>query len=228
MPHWRSGFILGMQLVFAVTGLAGEPVPRLMTAQGTIEAIEPERLTLQLHVPSGKRAEHLVLGITSSSRFAALAVSERGGRVAIAQEAIERKALKQRQHVAVIYTNQPDGPILLSAVVETMPAGELEKQAAGELPAGVPAKVATVLKFIDENDKAPEGYEGGRTFHNAGRNGEESLPRKDSRGRTITYREWDVNPHVPGKNRGAERLITGSDGSAYYTADHYRTFKKVR
>jgi guanyl-specific ribonuclease Sa len=25
-------------------------------------------------------------------------------------------------------------------------------------------------------------------------------------------------------DRGAERLVTGSDGSAWFTADHYRTF----
>jgi guanyl-specific ribonuclease Sa len=37
-----------------------------------------------------------------------------------------------------------------------------------------------------------------------------------------------VNPKVEGVNRGTERLITGSDGSAYVTADHYKTFTKVR
>ena len=26
----------------------------------------------------------------------------------------------------------------------------------------------------------------------------------------------------------AERLVTGSDGSAHYTDDHYSTFKKIR
>jgi len=37
-----------------------------------------------------------------------------------------------------------------------------------------------------------------------------------------------VNPRMPGKNRGPERLVTGSDGSAYYTADHYKSFIKIR
>jgi ribonuclease T1 len=93
-----------------------------------------------------------------------------------------------------------------------------------ELPAGVPAKVATVLHHIDTSHKAPPGYEGGRPFHNA----EKRLPQKDKDGHAITYQEWDVNPKVQGVNRGAERLITGSDGSAYYTSDHYRTFIKLR
>ena len=88
----------------------------------------------------------------------------------------------------------------------------------------VPEKVEKVLKYIDEHHEPPQGHEGGRDFHNA----EGHLPRRDDRGRTITYREWDVNPKIPGVNRGPERLVTGSDGSAYYTPDHYRTFIRIR
>jgi dienelactone hydrolase len=94
----------------------------------------------------------------------------------------------------------------------------------GAIPAGVPAKVMAVLKHIDDQGEAPAGYEGGRTFGNF----ESHLSRRDSDGRTVKYREWDVNPLRPGVNRGAERLVTGSDGSAYYSDDHYRTFKKIR
>jgi guanyl-specific ribonuclease Sa len=92
------------------------------------------------------------------------------------------------------------------------------------LPRGVPAKVARVLHHVDEHDAPPPGYQGGRHFGNF----EGNLPKKDRRSRFIKYREWDVNPRVEGKNRGAERLVTGSDGSAWYTADHYRTFKRIR
>jgi guanyl-specific ribonuclease Sa len=96
------------------------------------------------------------------------------------------------------------------------------------LPAGIPTKVATVLQHIDSTHQAPAGYEGGRTFHNEGHGGEQRLPHKDKDDKAISYQEWDVNPKVHNVNRGAERLITGSDGSAYYTSDHYRTFTKVR
>ena len=92
------------------------------------------------------------------------------------------------------------------------------------LPKGVPAKVARVLKHIDETGEAPKNYVGGRHFGNF----EGQLPKRDKKGKTIKYQEWDVNPKIPGKNRGAERLITGSDGSAHYTADHYKSFKKIR
>jgi guanyl-specific ribonuclease Sa len=93
-----------------------------------------------------------------------------------------------------------------------------------KLPAGVPAKVGTVLQYIDEHNRPPDDYDGGRAFGNF----EGLLRKRDARGRSIRYQEWDVNPKVRGRNRGPERLVTGSDGSAYYTADHYKSFKKIR
>ena len=50
------------------------------------------------------------------------------------------------------------------------------------------------------------------------------LDRTDSEGNAITYKEYDVNLFVKGVNRGAERLVVGSDGRTYYTDDHYTTF----
>ena len=41
------------------------------------------------------------------------------------------------------------------------------------------------------------------------------------------HQEFDVNPYQRGVNRGAERLVVGSDGRAYYTSDHYRTFTEI-
>lgn len=92
------------------------------------------------------------------------------------------------------------------------------------VPAGVPEKALAVLKFVDEHNEAMDNYEGGRTFGNY----EHRLPANDSSGRRVKYREWDVNSLQRGVNRGTERLITGSDGTAWYTNDHYQTFKKVR
>ena len=40
-----------------------------------------------------------------------------------------------------------------------------------------------------------------------------------------SYRECDVN--YTGGFRGAERLIYGSDGSIWYTADHYNSFTRL-
>lgn len=87
----------------------------------------------------------------------------------------------------------------------------------------IPQKVYEVLKYIKENGSAPEGYVGGRKFGNY----EKLLPQKDENERRINYQEWDVNPKQKGRNRGAERLVTGSDGRAYYTKNHYKSFINV-
>ncbi len=87
----------------------------------------------------------------------------------------------------------------------------------------IPQKVYEVLKYIKENGSAPDGYVGGRKFGNY----EKLLPQKDENGRRINYQEWDVNPKQKGRNRGAERLVTGSDGRAYYTKNHYKSFINV-
>jgi len=111
-------------------------------------------------------------------------------------------------------------------LAETFPpvVPKVAPKAVPPMPKGFPDKVLKVLKFVDENGEAMDNYEGGRTFGNF----EKRLPQTDEKGRRIKYREWDVNPLRPGVNRGAERLVTGSDGSAYYTEDHYATFKKIR
>ncbi len=87
----------------------------------------------------------------------------------------------------------------------------------------VPQKALKVLKYVRENSMAMSGYVGGRRFGNY----EGLLPKKDKSGKRIEYQEWDVNPKIQGKNRGAERLITGSDGKGYYTNDHYGSFLLV-
>jgi hypothetical protein len=88
------------------------------------------------------------------------------------------------------------------------------------LTGNVPEKALKVLKYVREYGVAKSGYVGGRRFGNF----EGLIPKKDASGKRIEYQEWDVNPKVQGKNRGAERLVTGSDGKGYYTNDHYRSF----
>jgi ribonuclease T1 len=88
----------------------------------------------------------------------------------------------------------------------------------------IPQKVYEILKYIKSNGKAMDGYVGGRVFQNR----EKQLPMNDNGGNKINYQEWDVNPKVNGKNRGAERMVTGSDGRSWYTTDHYRTFTEIK
>ncbi|KES16171.1 Guanyl-specific ribonuclease Sa, partial [Gilliamella apicola SCGC AB-598-I20] len=72
------------------------------------------------------------------------------------------------------------------------------------------------------NGQTP-GTNAGRTFKNS----DNQLPTVDSNGSPITYREFDVNNKIAGQARDAERFIRGSDGSVYYTNNHYQTFIKL-
>lgn len=79
-----------------------------------------------------------------------------------------------------------------------------------------PEKAWTVLNRVDAKGAPLPGYEGGSVFKNK----DGVLPETSG----VTYREWDVNPYTKGVDRGTERIVTGSDGSAYWTGDHYDTF----
>ncbi len=105
------------------------------------------------------------------------------------------------------------------------PSGpEIIKSTPGQTRYQIPDYVLVTLDYITKNDKAPSGFVGGRTFQNR----ERKLPQNDLNTQQINYREWDVKPKSKTKNRGPERLVTGSDFSAYYTNNHYNSFQKIR
>jgi ribonuclease T1 len=41
------------------------------------------------------------------------------------------------------------------------------------------------------------------------------------------YREYTV-PTPGARDRGARRIVTGREGEAWYTDDHYRSFRRIR
>jgi len=88
----------------------------------------------------------------------------------------------------------------------------------------IPPHARETLAYVRQHGYAPPGYVGGRVFGNY----EGQLPRYNARRKRIEYREWDVRPRAEGRNRGSERLVTGNDGRAWFTADHYRTFLEVK
>ena len=91
----------------------------------------------------------------------------------------------------------------------------------------VPQKATNTLGTIRQTNAAPKGYKGGGVFANDGRQAGQVLPKLDSAGNPITYREFDVNPFQKGVNRGPARIVMGSDGKAYFTNDHYKTFIEI-
>ena len=84
-------------------------------------------------------------------------------------------------------------------------------------------KFQDTLDTIKKTGKAPEDYYSGGNFLNR----EGLLPTTDKNGNDITYIEYDVNPFTTKKERGLERLVVGSDGSAWKTTDHYKSFERI-
>jgi ribonuclease T1 len=103
--------------------------------------------------------------------------------------------------IGVTDARQPDAPAALPSIRTV------------ELP---PEARAT-LQRIDNGGPFPYRKDG-TTFGNR----ERLLPDRP-RG---WYREYTVK--TPGeRDRGARRIVTGRSGERYYTADHYRTFRRI-
>jgi hypothetical protein len=93
---------------------------------------------------------------------------------------------------------------------------------AGKIPSAAPAADVTIGKVTKKAVTIDGGVHiGGDAWGNKGAD----LPSQTADGKAITYTEYDVNPYT-GANRGAERLVIGTDQSRYYTNDHYKTFVK--
>jgi guanyl-specific ribonuclease Sa len=95
-------------------------------------------------------------------------------------------------------------------------------------PAQIPRAAWLTLDHVKREGQPPPNQVGGRRFGNYGRGGEQKLPVRGAQGRRIDYQEWDIHPRLPGRNRGPERLVTGSDGRTWYSADHYCSFTEMR
>ena len=82
----------------------------------------------------------------------------------------------------------------------------------------LPAQARTTLRLISSRGPFPYRQDG-VVFANR----ERRLPRQE-RG---YYHEYTVE--TPGsRDRGARRIVTGRSGQKWYTADHYRSFVRIR
>lgn len=101
----------------------------------------------------------------------------------------------------------------------------------GWIPKRVPEESQAVLRDIREYGVEAQGAgpqlmgpHVPRPFENSGKNDGYQLPQFDSTGIPIRYREWGTVQSSMNPKWGGERVITGSDGSAYYTPTHYQTY----
>ena len=92
----------------------------------------------------------------------------------------------------------------------------------------IPSESADVIRSIQSSGVISQSGVRGpavpKTFANDGRSGGQLLPLVDGAGNSITYREWGTVPNAGNLTPGGERIVTGSDGSIYYSPDHYQTF----
>ncbi|MDT0347636.1 RHS repeat-associated core domain-containing protein, partial [Streptomyces sp. DSM 44938] len=104
-------------------------------------------------------------------------------------------------------------------------------QLGGWIPTSVPDESLAVLRDIREfgveaQGAGPQlrGPSIPQRFENSGRGGGYQLPQFDNAGQEIRYTEWGTVQSADNPNWGGERIVTGSDGSAYYTPTHYQTW----
>ena len=106
----------------------------------------------------------------------------------------------------------------------------------------IPQEIKESVKSIWETGRLPEDKlwkkaQGPYEYENIPENnsGGHILPEKDVNGNPITYTEYDVKPPELtnkengklGLDRGKHRLVVGSNGSIYYSPDHYLTFIRL-
>ncbi|MGE3810640.1 MAG: ribonuclease domain-containing protein [Candidatus Nanopelagicales bacterium] len=112
-------------------------------------------------------------------------------------------------------TTQPGGPAVdgAASLAPAQPTTDLPTMTVSQLP---PEGVET-LRLIDSDGPFPYSKDG-VTFQNR----EGILPKQTSG----FYQEYTVE--TPGSDdRGARRIVTGKDGSRFYTDDHYDSFREV-
>jgi hypothetical protein len=118
MPRTRLYAVCALLLLAGIC-LAADPT--LMTAQGTVDKVEKDRLTIRPRGPDGKFGKSLVLQVTGTSKITTLIPQTRAGKMVMTQKDTDAKDVQPKQAIAVIYAEGAPS-VLLSAVVQ--PASE--------------------------------------------------------------------------------------------------------
>jgi ribonuclease T1 len=111
----------------------------------------------------------------------------------------------------------PAQPRIPPAAPPTAQPQDEEASPLAALPADQRRAVAATLALIERGGPYPHAKDGSVFSNREGR-----LPRQP-RG---YYREYTVD--TPGaSNRGARRIVRGTNGETYYTSDHYESFVRI-
>lgn len=98
-----------------------------------------------------------------------------------------------------------------------------------DVPA-IPDEALSTLRHIEtHNGSLPPGFKGNKPYTNVpGKDGEARFPAYTPGGDKITYTEYDIAAKVKNVDRGGRRILKGTDGSVWYTDDHYKTVVRMR
>jgi hypothetical protein len=116
----RTRVVFATLVCLAAAGLAlagGTPVP-LATAQGEVEKVTKDTLSVRPRGPGGKFQKTLVLKLTGTSRVTTVTFEKRAGKLVPVQKEGDVKDLQPKQHIAIIYTPEKTGGVMLSAVAQ--------------------------------------------------------------------------------------------------------------
>jgi hypothetical protein len=114
---WILACILFLSLSLLPGAPVADPPQSLSVAQGLVDKVEKESISIRPRGADGKFQKTLVLKITGTSRITTLAPQTREGKQVLMQRDTQTKDLQPQQSIAVIYTDG-DAPVLLSAVVQ--------------------------------------------------------------------------------------------------------------
>ncbi|PPG93648.1 RHS repeat-associated core domain-containing protein, partial [Rathayibacter rathayi] len=92
----------------------------------------------------------------------------------------------------------------------------------------IPEKPTQLLDRLDTTGEKFPNIKGGQRWNNDPKPGHTRLPTSTADGTPIEYKEYELDPKIPGQRRPSPRVVTGDDGSTYYSPDHYHNFFLMR
>ena len=117
----RTVLALVLALVAGVAW-AQAPALRVETAQGTVDKVGKDALTIRPRGPDGKFTKAVTFKVTRTTNLTTVSPRKQAGGVVATQKETALKDLQPNQPIAVIYTTVKDGPVLLAAVAQPAPA----------------------------------------------------------------------------------------------------------
>jgi hypothetical protein len=114
----RQVLLCGLAWLVLASGRLPAVEP-LSVAQGTVDKVEKEALTVRTREPDGKFGKKLVLKVTGTSRLTTLRVRMQAGKAVPTQTNTELKDVEPKQVISLVYMMVQDTPVLLTAVVQS-------------------------------------------------------------------------------------------------------------